>query len=194
MNEQDSLSPVLIALFKGVVYREETPDLWQELRRRESRIRDYVSLLGLELMIHENEGFSFLKNREPDEDEEALPRLIPRHRLSYPVSLTLALLRRRMAEHDALGGEERLILDTDEVVELVRTFLPESSTEARIVDRIQSILKKTADLGYITFLDSRRDKLEVKRIITAFVDAQWLNEFDQRLAEYAAHAREEENE
>ncbi len=27
---------------------------------------------------------------------------------------------------------------------------------------------------------------EVRRILKAFIDAQWLNEFDQRLTEYAA--------
>lgn len=190
MKDQDNISPVLITLFRGVIYREESPELWQELHRREGRIRDYVSLLGLDLVLHENEGYAFLRNREPEEGEEALPRLIPRHRLSYSVSLTLALLRRRLAEHDALEGDERLILETDEVVELVRTFLPESSTESRTVDRTLATLKKIADLGFISFLNSRRDKLEVKRILAAFVDAQWLNEFDARLAEYAAHTED----
>ena len=43
-----------------------------------------------------------------DEDGSALPRLVPRRQLSYPVSLLLALLRKRLAEADAAGGE-RLI-------------------------------------------------------------------------------------
>ena len=36
------------------------------------------------------------------------------------------------------------------------------------------------------------DKFEVRRILKAFVDAQWLADFDQRLAAYHAHASSEQ--
>lgn len=193
-SQGSSLSPVLIALLRGVIYREDDARLWQQLMRYDGRVRDYVSLLGLELQLHEDEGFAFLQQREQQEDEPELPRLIPRRRLSYPVSLTLALLRRRLAEHDAMSGEERVILETDEVVEMVRTFLSGGSTEARVVDRIQSTLRKIAELGFIRFLDRGQSRLEIKRILTAFVDAQWLSEFDQRLQEYAEYAERDAEE
>lgn len=193
-SQGSSLSPVLIALLRGVIYREDDARLWQQLMRYDGRVRDYVSLLGLELQLHEDEGFAFLQQREQQEDEPELPRLIPRRRLSYPVSLTLALLRRRLAEHDAMSGEERVILETDEVVEMVRTFLSGGSTEARVVDRIQSTLRKIAEMGFIRFLDRGQLRLEIKRILTAFVDAQWLSEFDQRLQEYAEYAERDAEE
>jgi hypothetical protein len=33
-------------------------------------------------------------------------------------------------------------------------------------------------------LQRRADQFEVRRILKAFVDAQWLHNFDERLAEY----------
>ncbi len=186
--EQDGFSVILVALFKGVVYRDEDAAKWQLLQRHQGRVQDYVSLLGLTLQIYEDEGFAFLSNREAEEDESDLPRLVTRRPLSYPVSLTLALLRRRMAEHDSFSGEERIVLDADEVIEMTRTFLPTGSNEAKIVDQINSALRRISELGFIRFLKGDNSKIELKRILKAFVDAQWLAEFDRRLAEYAEYA------
>ena len=69
----------------------------------------------------------------------------------------------------------------------MRTFLPGSSNEARLVDQIDGYLNKVAELGFIRRLRDQRDKIEVRRIIKAYVDAQWLNEFDQRLQDYQRH-------
>ncbi len=62
-------------------------------------------------MLDEAEGYAFLRSRQ-DEDEDAqavMPRLVVRRQLSYPVSLLLALLRKKLAEFDAGGGDTRLI-------------------------------------------------------------------------------------
>jgi len=188
----DGLSTILIHLFRGVVHREENEARWNLIHRYEARIRDYVTVLGLEL-IHDTEaGYAFLRMQDQDDDDTPeLPRLIARRRLSYQVSLILALLRRRLAEHDALSGEQRLVLDRGDVIEMVRTFLPDGSSEARVEDRISSHLKRIAELGFIRFLDDTGERIEVKRILAAFVDAQWLREFEQHLQEYREYAEQE---
>lgn len=137
-SQLDGLSRVVIALMKGVLYRESDAKLWQVLLNLQARVRDYVSVLGLTLMLDEAEGYAWLYTREASEGEEVLPRLVVRRQLSYPVSLIIALLRRKLAEHDALGGDTRLILSREEVVEMVRTFLPAGTNEARLVDQIAS--------------------------------------------------------
>ncbi len=55
---------------------------------------------------------------------DSLPRLIPRRALSFHVSLLLALLRKKLAEFDAQGGDTRLMLTREQIVEMVRVFLP----------------------------------------------------------------------
>ena len=183
------LSPLLINLFKGVLYREDNQAAWQKLIEQQATIRDYIQLLGLELIFDEAEGYAYLRQfRQEDNDEKnTTQKLITRRQLSYPVSLLLALLRKRLAEFDASSSEDRLILSRAQLIELLRLFLPDSSNEARLIDRIDNHIAKVVELGFLRKLRGQQEPLyEVLRILKAFVDAQWLNEFDQRLAEYAA--------
>lgn len=180
------LSAVVVPLLKGVLSLEESQPLWNALLTLQARVRDYVAVLGLELVLDEAEGYAFLRSR-PDNDGEGtpkLPRLVARRQLSFPVSLLLALLRKKLAEFDAGGGETRLILSRDAVVELIRVFLPAGSNETRLIDQVDSHLNKIVELGFVRRLRGQEQMFEVRRILKAFVDAQWLAEFDQRLAEY----------
>ncbi len=181
------LSSVVVPLLKGVVYQEENPGGWGALLRQQAAVRDYVSVLGLELMLDEAEGYAYLRSLPDDTQPDgaaATPRLAARRQLSYPVSLLLSLLRKKLAECDAGGGETRLILSRDEVVELIRIFLPAGSNEVRLIDQIDTHLNKIAELGFVRRLRGQHQMIEVRRIIKAFVDAQWLADFDERLAQY----------
>lgn len=180
------ISFVVVPLLKGVIYEEEKPGLWGSLLQQQASVRDYVAVLGLDLVLDEAEGYAFLRSRqEVAEDEEAAtPRLVARRQLSYPVSLLLALLRKKLAEFDAVGGETRLILSRDEVVELVRIFLPAGSNEVKLINQVDATLNKIAELGFIRRLRGQKGMIEVRRIIKAYIDAQWLAEFDERLEEY----------
>src|ERR1700736_5158465 len=182
------LPAVVIPLLKGVFYRDADAASWSALLNLQSRVRDYVSVLGLDLVLDEAEGYAFLRSRPESDDQSApkLPRLVARRPLSLPVSLLLALLRRKLAEFDASGGDTRLILSRSEIVELIRVFLPASSNKTRIVDQVDVHLNKIADLGFVRRLRGQENMIEVLRILKAFVDAQWLTELDQRLAAYRA--------
>jgi hypothetical protein len=186
------LSTLAITLLKGVIYREGDERMWGALLDLQARVRDYVSVLGLELVLDEAEGYAFLRSRpEQAEDDAApkVPRLIARRPISFPVSLLLALLRKKLAEFDAGGGETRLVLSRDDIIELVRVFLPDSSNEAKLIDQIEIHINKAIELGFLRRLKvtSGPSNFEVRRILKAFVDAQWLSEFDTRLAAYRAH-------
>jgi len=107
----------------------------------------------------------------------------------------LALLRKKLAEFDASGSDTRLILSRDAVVELVRVFLPAGSNESRLMDQVETHLNKIIDLGFVRRLKpqtgstgrtTQEPVYEVRRILKAFVDAQWLADFDLRLAAYQA--------
>jgi hypothetical protein len=190
MNDTDTapsaeLSPLLITLFKGVFYRDQQERLWQSLLTLQNRVRDYVQVLGLELILDEAEGYAYLGQRNAEDDDD-LPRLVPRRQLSYPVSLLLVLLRKKLAEHDAGGNDPRLILSLEQIVELVRLFLPDTANEAKLTDRIQGDINKVIQLGFLRRLRGQPDRFEVRRILQSFVDAQWLGEFEQRLKEYRA--------
>lgn len=183
-----NLSRVLVALMKGVLYREQDAPTWQDLLALQARVRDYVAVLGLELLLDEAEGYAYLRTRPIAAGEPELPRLVRRVPLSFPVSLLLALLRRKLAEFDAGAGADgdsgRLILSRDDIVELIRVFLPAGSNEAKLIDQVDTHLNKIIDLGFVRRLKASGGEFEVRRILKSFVDAQWLAEFDQRLAGY----------
>ena len=186
------LSTLAITLLKGVIYREGVERLWGALLDLQVRVRDYVSVLGLELVLDEAEGYAFLRSRPEQAEDGAAPkppRLIARRPISFPVSLLLALLRKKLAEFDAGGGDTRLVLSRDDIVELVRVFLPDSSNEAKLIDQIETHINKIVELGFLRRLKvtSGPSSFEVRRILKAFVDAQWLSDFDTRLAGYQAH-------
>ena len=194
---QYDLTGLVVPLLKAVQYREDDSAQWAALLQLQPRVRDYVAVLALELVVDEAEGYAFLR-AQPQSDEAApkLPRLVRRAPLSFSVSLLLALLRKKLAEFDASGGDTRLILTRSAVVELLRVFLPTGSTESRLMDQIETHMNKVIELGFVRRLKAQADGTsraaqepvyEVRRILKAFVDAQWLSDFDQRLAQYQAH-------
>jgi len=195
-DSQYDLTALVVPLLKGVLYRDEDTALWATLLKLQARVRDYVAVLALDLVLDEAEGYAFLRSRaSEDEDAPKLPRLVRRQPLSFQISLLLALLRKKLAEFDASGGDTRLILSRDQVVELIRVFLPAGSNESRLIDQVETHLNKVIELGFVRRLKpagaasgagrvSQEAMFEVRRILKAFVDAQWLADFDQRLAAY----------
>ncbi len=188
---QYDLTAIVVPLLKSVLYRDDDTALWSALLKLRPRVSDYVAVLALDLVLDEAEGYAFLRSRASDgEDSPKLPRLVRRQPLSFQVSLLLALLRKKLAEFDASGGDTRLILSRDQVVELVRVFLPDGSNESRLIDQVETHLNKVIELGFVRRLKSsgegQEPMFEVRRILKAFVDAQWLADFDQRLDAYKA--------
>jgi hypothetical protein len=180
------LSRVVISLMKGVIYEEEDRPLWQIMLGQQGFVRDHVGVLGLDLVLDEAEGYAFLRQRQADEEDEekALPRLVARRPLGFAVSLLLVLLREKLLELDTKGGDTRLILDREQLVELMQLFLPDSSNQVKIADKIDSHIDKVVELGFLRRLPGQPGLFEVRRILKAFIDAQWLGEFDRRLNEY----------
>lgn len=188
MNEDDRLGPVLVALFQGVLYRDAAEAQWQGLLDLQARARDYCGTIGLELVLDEAEGYAYLRQRPVVADAPEMPRLVQRRALSFPVSLILVLLRKKLAEFDATGGDTRLVVGRDAIVDQLRLFLPDTANEARLLDRMDTHLAKVVELGFLRRLRGQEGQYEVRRILKAFVDAQWLADFAQRLDAYAAHA------
>jgi len=192
---EPDLSVAVVQLMKGVVYRETHEVPWQHLLQLAPRVRDYVAVLGLTVVIDESEGYAFLRSAPVDDlrDETdaadgstpSVPRLVARRSLSFPVSLLLALLRRKLAEFDATESDTRLMLTREQIIEMMRLFLPPGRHEARLVDAIDAHINKVVDLGFLRRVPGGQ-VFEVRRILKAFVDGQWLADFDRRLTEYAA--------
>lgn len=187
-NPSGPLAPVLIHLLKKVLYQDRDESLFADLLRLQGQVREYFQTIGLELFIDESEGYAFLRQAAQDEDNpDALPRLVQRRSLPYRLSLLIVLLRKRMLELDVSGAETRLILSRKEIQDMVRTFLPESNDQARQDDEVTGDINKLLDYGFLRRLKGDDTRLEVRRILKAVVDADWIDDFENKLQEYREH-------
>ena len=193
VNEPTDLSLVVVHLMKGPLYRDVHEKQWGLLLGLRNQVGDYVSVLGLHVVVDEAEGYAYLRSQVVDEGVTEFPRLVARRTLPFKVSVLLALLRKRLAEFDASSADVRLVLSRDQIIELLRLFMPDSTNEARLVDNIDTTIKRVCELGFLHPLRGEQDQYEVRRILKAYIDGQWLSEFDARLDEYLSDLDESES-
>jgi hypothetical protein len=186
------LGSTLVALLRGVVDRTEDARLWHAVVELQAPIRDHLAVIGLDLVVVDDDGYAFLRQRPPQDDAHEAPRLMPRRPLTHPVSMVLVALRKRMSENDAGGGDQRLIVSRDEIGDMVRVFLPDTAAETRFRSRIDTYLGQVERLGFIRALKGRDGEYEVRRILRSFIDAQWLQDYSDRLEKLAGQAPTEE--
>lgn len=186
--EERLVAAAIIKLMRGVVYRESDEDTWLALDRHGAPVRDHFAAIGVDVVVDDTEGYAYLRSQSEDEHDDVLPRLVKRRSLTYNVSLLLVLLRKRLVEFETSGHEGRLVLSRDQILDLLRLFLSDSTNEARVVDTVDTTIRKAAELGFIRPLRGQPDHWEVRRILKAYVDAQTLSDFAGKLQEYAGSA------
>jgi len=185
--DEHAVATAIITLMRDVVYREVAAHgaVWETLQRHRAAVADHFALIGIDIVTDDAEGYAYLRTRDAEDGEDPLPRLVWRRTLTYNVSLLLVLLRKRMVEFEATGGDGKLVLTREHLVEMMRVFQATSSNEARIVDQADRTVTQVADLGFLRELRGQPGAFEVRRILKAYVDAQTLSDFSSRLATYA---------
>ena len=187
--EEHAVASAIIHLMRGVVYREQDETTWSALDRQAAAVRDHFAEIGVDVVVDDTEGYAYLQSRADADGEEPLPRLVNRRTLTYNVSLLLVLLRKRLVEFETGGTEGKLVLTRDQIVDMLRLFLADSTNEARVIDQVDTTIRKSAELGFLRALRGRTDQWEVRRILKAYVDAQTLSDFAGKLSEYAGAMR-----
>ncbi|RPI45074.1 MAG: DUF4194 domain-containing protein [Betaproteobacteria bacterium] len=194
-------STLTILLLKGVLHRAADERLWSALLKLQCRLRDYVAVLGLDVVVDATEGYAFLAPRAGAAQTAAAaaqPSVLTQRPLSFHVGLLLALLRRQLAEFDARGGESRLVLGREDIAAMLRPCLPAATSAARLDEEVQVHIDRVVALGFLRRFESSSGfpAYEVQRILRGFVDVPWLAELDRRLSSFepqsidAALARE----
>ncbi len=183
-----AFSKALVALFKNVVFKDTDPEHWAVILGQKYKIEDYVKKIGLTLIVDEMDGYGYLKQRSYGEGEAEIPRLIPRHALSYPVSLLLALLRKQLLEFDSTTGDQRLIVTRMQIAERLQLFLKDTTNEAKMVVDIDKYIDRIEKMGFLRRLRGSEETFEVQRILRSFVNAEWLQHMNDRLDSYRVYA------
>jgi len=172
-------------LLKGLFYKNDNEKAWEQLIESSyGAIKDYFLVIGLDVIYDEVEGYAYLKNIVNEDTKENLPKLIRSRELSYKVSLLCVLLRKRIADFDMQNENTKAIVTIEDIRDEFLLFLPTLTNEVKTIKEIDSSVKKVEELGFLRKLKNQNGVFEIKRSIKTFVDAGWLNDFNDILNEY----------
>ena len=183
----ETLNPnILVKLLTGAIYYEDP--LWQELINSKSKITEYFTPLGLALSLHETDGFAFLQQKEIQDGENHIPRLVKRHPLSFEVSLLLIIIREELESFDSKGTDEGdLYLTSSDIKELIEVYFKEKKDEVRLIRELEKYINAVVKLGFLKQLNNESGLVyKVMGIIRAKINPQFLEEFKRRINEYTA--------
>lgn len=180
---EENFSRAAITLLKGIVSRGKDEVLWQFIINDRSALGDYFRRIGLILIIDEVDEYAYLKQ----EEAAGMPRLVQRYQLSYPVSMLLVELRKALGEQDTASGDTRLVISFADIMRRMEPFLPVSGNEMKFRQSLEHTIGQVVQLGFLQKLKGSEDEYEVRPVLRSFVDAQWLSDFNEKLAEYEAH-------
>ena len=188
MNTANHLKPyskAIVQLLKGPV--ERTSTIWEDVLYYQNDIQDYISVIGLELIVKRNEGFAFVKQREM-EDGTTL-NLVSRRQIGFETSIVLVVLRQILEEFDNNPIEtqsfEKFITDI-EIKEEVELFLPEKYNKIKLIKELDNYINRAKELGFLKEIDKKETetRYQIRRIIKEKITLDGLQEFKNKLQEY----------
>lgn len=176
-------SKAIVKLLKGTVEINDT--IWEEVIIYRDNIQDYLNILGLELIIKEEDGYAFLKQFQIDEEGKTLG-LLSRRKLPFTASVVLVILRQILDDFEkdptAFQVTEKFISHS-ELKDEIEIFLPEQYNRVQFDKDLDSNIRKIADLGYLKVIKIDNGELtyKVHKIIKEKVTLNILKEFNEKL-------------
>ena len=113
MNEIKSYSKAIVYLLRKTV--EKSSPVWNDILLYQSNIQEYLSVIGLELIVKKDEGFAFVKQIVYD---DTTLNLVTRRQLGFEVSIVIIVLRQLLEDYDSNPTETQSldrIISTNEI-------------------------------------------------------------------------------
>jgi len=177
-------SKAIVKLLKGSI--ERTSNVWDDVVNYQSEIQDYISQIGLELIVKKEEGFAFIKQFEDSEGNTL--GLVTRRQIGFETSIVLVVLRQSLEEFDSNPTQfqvfEKFITDL-EIKEEVELFLPEKFNRVKFLKELGGYINNIVKLGYLSEVSKKENetKYQIQRIIKEKVTLDILKEFKLKLQE-----------
>jgi hypothetical protein len=186
MDVENNIKPyskAIICLLKRTVERADA--VWNDIIRYQTEIQDYISVIGLELIIKKDEGFAFVKQK----DASTL-NLVSRRQIGFETSIVLVALRQILEEFDSNPTEtqssEKFITNI-EIKEEIELFLPERYDRVKFIKDLDKYIENAVELGYLKEINKKDNetKFQIHRIIKEKIILDDLKLFKNKLQEYA---------
>ena len=179
-------SKAIVKLLKGTVDKKEA--VWNDVLNYQAEIQGYISKIGLELIVKEEDGFAFVKQFEINDDNDTIG-LVKRRQIGFETSILLVLLRQSIEEFESNPTDFQVtqkFITQSEMEEQIRFFLPEKYNEIQFLKGIEGYIKKAVELGYLKEInsDGADKKYKIHKIIKEKITLDVMNDFKVKLQDY----------
>lgn len=179
-------SKAIVKLLKGIV--EHSDSAWDDILLYQTDIQEYISVIGLELIVKRDEGFAFLKQAVLDDDRTI--NLVTRRQLGFEVSVVLIVLRQMLDEFEMNPTDsqsDEKYVTASQIKDEVELFLPTRFNQVKFRQDLDGYISKVIDLGFL--VESRQGeatetRYKIHRIIKEKITLDDLAEFKKRLNDY----------
>lgn len=178
-------SKAVIKLLKGVV--ENNDVVWNDMLTYQADIQNYISTMGLELIVKKDEGFAFVKQTILDDDKTI--NLVSRRQYGFEVSVMLVVLRHMLEEFDSnptLSQATDKYVTAEDIKEETEMFLPASYNKVKFEKELDNNIDKIVDFGFLVAPKNKEGekRYRIHRIIKEKVTLDDLLDFKKQLNDY----------
>lgn len=186
-NSLKPYSKLIVALLKGVV-EDTNKKKWEDIIFYEKEVREYISIIGLDLVLNKEDGYAFLRQVELDEDENTIG-LMSKRKMSFGASVVLVILRQILEDFekdiDSYETKEKFISE-EELKSEIEDFLPKDYDLVKFYSGLEKDITRISDLGFLnkTVADNGETIYVIHKIIKEKVTLDILLQFKQNLENY----------
>jgi hypothetical protein len=177
-------SKAIVKLLKSPV--ERTSTVWDDVINYQSEIQEYISQIGLELIVKKEEGFAFVRQFEDSEGNTL--GLVTRRQIGFETSIVLVVLRQSLEEFDSNPTQlatEKFITDS-EIKDELELFLQDGYNKLKFKKELDKYIRNVVELGYLKEISKKDNetKYQIHRIIKEKITLDILQDFKTKLQEY----------
>ena len=186
MNEYGikAYSKAVIKLLKGVVDNNDT--VWGDILTYQADIQNYISVMGLELIVKKDDGFAFIRQML---DDTKTINLVSRRQYGFDVSVMLVVLRQMLEDFDSNPTESQAAdkyvtsLDIKEETEM---FLPASYNKVKFEKELDNNIERIVGFGFLVPPKNNEGekRYKIHRIIKEKITIDDLLDFKKQLSDY----------
>lgn len=187
MNEYGikAYSKAVIKLLKGVVDNNDT--VWGDILTYQADIQNYISVMGLELIVKKDDGFAFIRQLMLDDTKTI--NLVSRRQYGFDVSVMLVVLRQMLEDFDSNPTESQAAdkyvtsLDIKEETEM---FLPASYNKVKFEKELDNNIERIVGFGFLVPPKNNEGekRYKIHRIIKEKITIDDLFDFKKQLSDY----------
>lgn len=175
-----------VRLLQGVIYSSDA-NAWQQVLTYRSDLEDYFGRIGLVLMVAEDDGLAYLRQRSDDErdaDGDGLPRLMNRTPLSFNVTMLCVVLRdeyRRFEDNDL--DNTRCTVTIDDLLPTWKSIQPTQHDDVKNRETLLATMRKVEQMSIVANF-GEADEYEIKPIVKARMPIDSLVELRNQAKKY----------